>query len=76
VRERGLGKVVGPIDLYRDEVNYVQPDISYFTTEQLSQITQQQIRQVPPLSARHTITCAERYIARQRWRPVSGHEVA
>jgi Uma2 family endonuclease len=49
VRERGLGKVVGPIDLYRDEVNYVQPDISYFTTEQLSQITQQQIRQVPPL---------------------------
>jgi Uma2 family endonuclease len=49
VRERGLGVVVGPIDLYRDEVNYVQPDLSFFTTEQLPHITQQQIRQVPPL---------------------------
>jgi Uma2 family endonuclease len=49
VGDRGLGKVVGPIDLYRDEVNYVQPDLSYFTTEQLPHITQQKIRQVPPL---------------------------
>jgi Uma2 family endonuclease len=49
VRERGLGRVVGPIDLYRDEVNYVQPDISYFTAEQLPHIAQQKIRHVPPL---------------------------
>lgn len=49
VRERGLGRMVGPIDLYRDEVNYVQPDISYFTAAQLPHISQQKIRHVPPL---------------------------
>ncbi|HWE63109.1 MAG TPA: Uma2 family endonuclease [Chloroflexota bacterium] len=50
VRERGLGTVVGPIDLYRDEVNYVQPDISYFTAAQLPLLGEQQIRQAPPLT--------------------------
>lgn len=50
VRERGLGKVVGPIDLYLDEVNYVQPDLSYFTAEQVLLLQEEQaIRLVPPL---------------------------
>jgi Uma2 family endonuclease len=47
VYERGLGVVVGPIDLYRDEVNYVQPDISFFSTDQVPLLTEQEIR-VPP----------------------------
>lgn len=47
VHERGLGEVVGPIDLYRDEVNYVQPDLSYFSEDQVPLLTEQEIR-VPP----------------------------
>lgn len=50
VRERRLGTIVGPIDLYRDELNYVQPDISYFTSEQVGLLEDEQaIRLVPPL---------------------------
>ena len=50
VRERGLGAVVGPVDLYRDEMNYVQPDLSYFTAEQHAALADEQaIRLIPPL---------------------------
>lgn len=28
------GAVVGPVDLYPEQMNYVQPDLSYFTAEQ------------------------------------------
>ncbi len=50
VSARGLGVVVGPVDLYRDEVNYVQPDLSYFTAEQDALLEEEQaIRLVPPL---------------------------
>lgn len=49
VRPSG-GRVLGPIDLYRDEVNYVQPDLSYFTAEQYARIRDEQtVREVPPL---------------------------
>jgi Uma2 family endonuclease len=47
VHECGLGEVVGPIDLYRDEGNYVQPDLSFFSTDQVPLLTEQAIR-VPP----------------------------
>ena len=48
VRIHDLGMVVGPIDLYRDEINYVQPDISYFTAEQASLIIDEQTVRIPP----------------------------
>jgi Uma2 family endonuclease len=47
VHERDLGEVLTPIDLYRDEVNYVQPDLSYFSKDQVPLLTDQRI-QVPP----------------------------
>lgn len=44
------GRVLGPIDLYRDEGNYVQPDLSYFTAEQYARMRDlQTVREVPPL---------------------------
>jgi Uma2 family endonuclease len=50
VDRHDLGTIVEPIDLYRDEVNYVEPDISYFTSDQSVQLEEEQtIRLVPPL---------------------------
>lgn len=49
-RERRLGWVASPVDLYCDEENYVNSDISYFTPEQVRQVRgTQQIRIPPPL---------------------------
>lgn len=45
-----MGAVVGPVDLYRDEMHYVQPDLSYFSAEQHAALTDEQaIRLIPPL---------------------------
>jgi Uma2 family endonuclease len=50
VERHDLGTIVEPINLYRDEVNYVEPDISYFTVEQSAQLEEElTIRLVPPL---------------------------
>jgi Uma2 family endonuclease len=42
--------IYDPINLYRDEVNYVHPDLSYFTAEQAAVLDDDVVvRLVPPL---------------------------
>lgn len=50
VESTGLGRIYEPINLYLDEVNYVHPDISFFTSEQAAVLDDEvQVRLVPPL---------------------------
>lgn len=70
VRKRGLGAVVGPVDLYRDEMNYVQPDLSYFTAEQHAALADEHaIRLIPPLVAEILSPGSSGYdrVKKRRW---------
>lgn len=50
VRERGLGAVVSPVDLYDSEYDCVDPDVSYLTREEHRQrVGKQRIELPPPL---------------------------
>ena len=50
VERQDLGSIVEPINLYLDEVNYVHPDISYFTKAQSEALIDEvAVRLVPPL---------------------------
>jgi Uma2 family endonuclease len=50
VESRQLGRIYDPINLYLDEVNYVHPDLSYFTAEQAAVLDDEvAVRLVPPL---------------------------
>lgn len=50
VESRQLGRICEPINLYLDEVNYVHPDLSYFTVEQAAALEEEVVvRLVPPL---------------------------
>jgi Uma2 family endonuclease len=50
VEGRQLGRIYDPINFYRDEVNYVHPDLSYFTAEQAAVLDDDVVvRLVPPM---------------------------
>ncbi|HWE62386.1 MAG TPA: Uma2 family endonuclease [Chloroflexota bacterium] len=48
VDSRQLGRVCEPINLYQDEVNYVHPDISYFTAAQAAMLEEELVVRLPP----------------------------
>jgi Uma2 family endonuclease len=70
VEGRQLGRIYDPINLYRDEVNYVQPDLSYFTAEQAAVLDDDvAVRLVPPLVVEvlSTGTANKDRDAKRRW---------
>ena len=50
VSERRLGQIVHPVDLYYDEENYVSPDLSFWTSEQVPlALEAERLEFAPPL---------------------------
>ncbi|HEX6512604.1 MAG TPA: Uma2 family endonuclease [Chloroflexota bacterium] len=45
---KGLGRVVGPVDLYYSEREYVSPDVCFVTEEQFGQLKDAQEVRIPP----------------------------